>query len=252
MDNTTNYTLTQTENRSCKVAVEGKVGPDAPSMWNAHLFLPLQSHELLPNSCRVGSTPLLRLDWQVTWASCHSCPSQWNSTTMVYIPTYDIVFCSSSSYLLWEQFRASVQLKPVSSIPILSCEDFSCFLNEALHFAWRKTSTPLHMAQTRISVFTHSWHSFIIAASLLCHPTSTTRSSFFVVQSGLLIAESEPVLALVEAVCGLQIKHVFLPLTQTQEDREADGSLQPVHNGVADCFFKPPQKCPNWMLLVCL
>lgn len=63
------------------------------------------------------------------------------------------------------------------------------------------------------------------------------------VQSGLLVAKSEPILAVIEAVFGLQIQDVFLPLTKTQEDRGADGSLWSVHSGVADCFFKPPQKC---------
>lgn len=106
------------------------------------------------------------------------------------------------------------------------------------------------MAQTRTSIFTHSYHSFIIAAVLLYHPTR--RSSSVVVQSGLLVAESEPILALVEAVHRLQIQDVFLPLTKTQEDRGADGSLQPVHNHVTGCFFMPPQKCPNCMLLVWL
>lgn len=64
------------------------------------------------------------------------------------------------------------------------------------------------------------------------------------VQSGLLVAESEPILALVEAVYGLQIQDVFLPLTKTQEDRGADRSLQPVHNGVPDCSFQATSEMP--------
>lgn len=41
-----------------------------------------------------------------------------------------------------------------------------------------------------------------------------------VVQSRLLVAESDPILILADTVCGLQIQDVFLPLTKTQEEVE--------------------------------
>lgn len=87
-------------------------------------------------------------------------------------------------------------------------------------------------------------------------------------QSGLLVSENvfEPILALAEGDYGLleltapkegtstqpcqvgslklRIQGPFLPPTKKWEDGGADGSLQPLYNGVVECFFKPPQKMP--------
>lgn len=149
VDNTTNYTLTQTENRSCKVAVEGKQGSSCSQQAGCSPILTSTVSRFTPNSCRVGPTTLVRLNWQVTWAPHHYCRPQWSWATMGLVPTFGTAFFLFQLISLWEQFRAAVQLKSVSSIPILFCEDFPCFLSEALHFALRNTSAPLHTAQTR-------------------------------------------------------------------------------------------------------